>query len=193
MMGTGEFVGHDRGLTLAIATAAILAPALHILSDVIEWWTGGFSTLQLSLGFVAFLAVPFFMVGLYAVQRPRVGALALVGAVLYGASFIYFEHTTLYALAESTSDYAALWAKLGTLYTLHGGVMVVGAFLFGTATLRAGVLPRWTALVFLAGAGLNLLFAVIPVPEIVQVIGNDVRNVGLIGMGFFVLGSASKP
>lgn len=123
------------------------------------------------------------MVGLYAVQRPAISGFGLLGALLFGAAYIYFAHTALYALLDHTPDYETLWRKLGIVYTVHGAVMVLGGVLFGVAVVRAKVLPGWTGWVFLVGVVLNLLFAVIPVPDILQTLGSTARNIGLMGMG----------
>jgi hypothetical protein len=73
-----------------------------------------------------------------------------------------------------------------------------GGFLFGAAVLRAGQSPRLAALLSLAGLALNLLFALIPVPEIAQIVGGTLRNAGIVLMGLAVVGnlrqvSAGKP
>ncbi len=183
----------QRGLRRLIGAATVLGPGLHLLSDVLEWRHGGFSPGQLWMNYLGFLLIPFLMVGLYAVQRPRAGWGVLAGALLYGAAFIYFSFTTLYALSEHIADYAALWRKLGTLYTAHGGLMIVGGLLFAVASLRAGVLPRGAVLGFLVGVLLNLLFGLLPVPELWQTIGSTVRNVGLIGMGVALLTGEARP
>ncbi len=41
-------------------------------------------------------------------------------------AFVYFAHTTLLSLEESLPNYEVLWQKLGSVYTFHGGLMVVG-------------------------------------------------------------------
>jgi hypothetical protein len=177
----------ERPLRQLIGTAAIVGPGLHILSDVLEWVGGGFSPTQLWVNYIAFVLMPFLMVGLYAVQRPQAGWAVLWGALLYGTAFVYFSFTTLYALSEHIADYAALWQKLGALYTVHGGLMVVGGVLFAAASRQAGVLPRGAVLAFLAGLLLNLLFSLLPVPDLWQTIGSTVRNLGLVGMGAALL------
>jgi hypothetical protein len=176
-----------RRLRWLIGGAAVAAPALHVVTDIIEWTQQGFSALQLWLNYVAFLPMPVVLVGLYAVHQRAMSVLGLLGALLYGAAFVYFAHTTLYALAEGIPNYAALWARLGPVYTSHGAVMVVGGVLFGWAVLRADKFPRWTALVFLAGIALNLVLALLAAPEILQTIGSVARNCGLIGMGYATL------
>jgi hypothetical protein len=174
-------------LAIAVGIAALVAPALHVITDVLEWSHGGFSTAQLWLNYVAFLPMPWLLLGLHAVYEPRQNLLGLIGAGLYGVAFTYFAHTTLYALAEGIPTYEALWSRLGTLYTVHGAVMVLGGFLFVWSALLAGWRPRWPLLLFASGLSLNLLLALIPSPEILQTIGSAVRNSGLIAMGCALL------
>ena len=173
----------QRGLRQLIGAGAVLGPALHVLSDILEWTAGGFTPAQLWINYLAFVLIPFVMVGLYGAQRPDAGWMVLVGALLYGAAFIYFSSTTLYALSERIADYAELWRTLGVVYTLHGGVMIAGGVFFAVGSLWAGVLPRSAVLVFAAGLLLNLLFGLLPVPDLWQTIGSTLRNIGLIGMG----------
>jgi hypothetical protein len=171
---------------MTIAILAILAPALHLASDVMEWAGGGFSTAQLLINYLGFLLMPFMMIGLYSVysvQRRKIGWAGLAGAVLYSISFIYFAHTTLYALEERVRDYETLWNKLGVVYTFHGGLMVAGGLLFGFAVLKAGVFRRSAVIIFIAGILLNFLLSLLPLPEILQIVGSTLRNLGLMGIG----------
>ncbi|MCO6511753.1 MAG: hypothetical protein J5I65_13265 [Aridibacter famidurans] len=170
-----------------ISFGAILAPALHTFTDVVEWLAGGFTTEQLWLNYFAFLPVPIILIGLYAAQRPLISYLGLAGAILYGFAFVYFAHSTQFALTENIADYEALWDRLGTVYTANGAMMVVGGIAFGVASFRACVFPKWTSTLFLAGVFLNLLLSFLPVPEIMQTLGTALRNAGLIGMGWSLL------
>lgn len=177
-----------RTLHWVIAITAIIAPILHFLSDVLEWASGGFSRVQLLINYYAgFLPMPFLMLGLYIVQRPRIGWVGLIGSVLYGIAFIYFAHTTLYALEESIPDYETLWRKLGGVYTFHGGLMVVGGAMFGLDSLRTRVLWQGAIGLFVVGIILNLGLALLPLPDILQTLGSSVRNLGLITMGIGVM------
>ncbi len=63
-----------RSRTIVGATA-IICSAIYFASDVVELWTGGFSTAQLALTYIGEAAIPLFVIGLYAVQRPSIGAL----------------------------------------------------------------------------------------------------------------------
>jgi hypothetical protein len=170
-----------------VGLAAVVAPLLHSITDLIEWSQGGFSPGQLWLNYAAFLPMPALMIGLYAVQRPAIGQAGLWGALLYGGSFVYFAHTTLWALAEGAADYSILWGRLGPTYTIHGAVMVVGGLLFGAAAWRARAVPRVAAGLFLGGILLNLGLGLLPLPEILQAVGSGVRNAGLMLMGWHLL------
>lgn len=149
-----------------------------------EWSKGGFSQNQLLLNYAGFLPMPFLMIGLYAVQRPKIGWLGLTGAIIYGIAFIYFIHTTLLALEESFPNYEMLWHRLGTVYTFHGGLMIVGGLMFGFASLKAGILWQKGVILFIFGLLLNLVLTFLPLPDIFQTIGSTIRNLGLIGVGF---------
>jgi hypothetical protein len=181
-----------RNLVRLIGAVAVLAPGLHVASDVLEWLAHGFTPLQLWLSYLAFVAMPAVFLGLYAAQRPQIELFGLVGAIVYGAAFIYFAHTALYALAERIATYAALWARLGALYTLHGGLMILGGLLFGGASLRARRLPRWTVLAFLSGIALNLILGLLPTPDILQTAGSTLRNAGIMGMGYTLLAGRNE-
>jgi len=166
-------------LKIAVGIAAILAPVLHTLTDVMEWCHGGFSAVQLWLNYLAFLPMPWLLLGMYAAHSRRPNAIGPVGALLYGAAFTYFAHTTLYALAERIPTYEVLWSRLGKLYTFHGALMVLGGLMFAVSALRAGWLPRRALLLFAAGIAWNLVLALLPAPDILQTIGSALRNLGI--------------
>lgn len=176
-----------KTLLWIIALTAVVAPSLHLISDVLEWSGGGFSRVQLLINYAGFLPMPFLMIGLFAAQRPKIGWLGLIGAILYAIAFIYFTHTTLLALEENFANYELLWQRLGAVYTFHGGLMIVGGLLFGFYSLRAGVLWRKGIVLFIFGLLLNLIPTFLPLPEIVQIIGSSIRNFGLIGIGFVMM------
>lgn len=178
----------SRGaLHRVVGLAAVIAPALHSISDAIEWLQGGFSAPQLGLNYAAFLPMPWLLLGLMALHPRRPGASGLVGALLYGASFTYFAHTTLYAWSEQIGDYATLWQRLGAPYTFHGAVMVCGGLLFVGSAWQADWLPRPALGLFLAGLLVNAALGVLPSPEIFHTVGSAARNLGLMAIGYAVL------
>lgn len=113
--------------------------------------------------------------------------MSLTGAIAYGTSFIFFAGTTLYALVLKTNDYATLLEELGSIYTFHGGLMVIGGLLFGVAVVKARILPWWTGIALIVGVSLNLLFRLLALPDLTQIIGSIVRNIAFIGMGIAIL------
>ena len=174
-------------LSVVVGVAAIVAPILHSVTDAMEWYQHGFSRTQLWLNYVAFLPMPWLLLGMYAVRERQLGLSGLVGALLYGIAFTYFAHTTLYALASQAPTYEALWQQLGPAYTFHGALMVVGGLLFCMAALRAGGLPRLAVCLFGAGLLVNLVLALVPAPVILQTVGTAIRNAGLAGIGYAIL------
>jgi hypothetical protein len=184
---------NSSALAVLVGVVAVLSPLLHSVTDLMEWYQGGFSRTQLWLNYAAFLPMPWLLLGLHAVHRRDAGWLPLVGAVLHGIAFTYFAHTTLVALDEAVPTYESLWEKLGTTYTVYGGFMVVGGALFAIGALRARELPAVAIWLFASGLLLNLVLTVLPVPDIAQVLGTASRNAGLIGMGLAVLRSAREP
>jgi len=176
-----------KSLRWIIGTTAIAAPSLHLLSDLLEWLSGGFFPVQLLINYPAFMFMPFLMLGLYAIQQPRMGWVGLIGTVLYSIAFIYFAHTTLVALEHSISDYEMLLQQLGGVYTFHGGVMIIGGTMFGIDSLKAKVFSSRVIALFLIGISLNLAVALLPLPDILQILGSLLRNVGLIAMGITVI------
>ena len=177
----------SNSLRLAVGITALVAPCIHSITDAMEWHQHGFSTSQLWLNYVAFVPMSWLLLGLYAVHDPKPNAAGLIGALLYGAAFTYFAHTTLYALDEHVSTYEELWRRLGSMYIAHGALMVCGGLLFAWSALRAGWLPRLAVVLFLAGILANLVLSLLPTPDIFQTIGSAARNLGLMAMGYAVI------
>ena len=89
---------HRRGppikrslLIVVIDWTAIVAPLLHFITDTMEWYQGGLSPLQLWLNYLAFLPMPWLLLGIYAVRSEELGpaytvhgAAMVVGGLLFG-------------------------------------------------------------------------------------------------------------
>jgi hypothetical protein len=172
-------------LSMLIGLAAVVFSALYFISDLIELAEGGFSTAQLALTYAAESAIPLFVVGLYAMQRPWIGRLGFVGAVAYAYSFIFFTSTVVLALVDGTKDWDALNAQLGWWVTIHGVVMVIAGLAFGLAVIRAGVFPRWSGAALMAGVVLVAVSSALP--ALAQVASAGVRDLAFAGMGTSLL------
>ncbi|MCB0360030.1 MAG: hypothetical protein KDD44_10350 [Bdellovibrionales bacterium] len=175
-----------RELRLLVSVSAISAPVLHSLTDLMEWYQRGFSEAQLWLNYLAFLPMPWLLLGVYAVHNRDLGFPALFGALLHGIAFTYFAHTTLLALDSHVPTYDALWQQLGMEYTFYGALMICGGLLFSTRALCVGGLPKIWLSLFSLGLLLNLILAFLPVPDVFQTLGTAIRNTGLVGVGYSI-------
>jgi hypothetical protein len=182
-------------LAALVATAAVAFSALYFVSDVMELVQGGFSTPQLVLTYVAEAAIPVFVLGLYAVQRPHIGVLGLWGAVGYAYAYVFFTGTVLLALVDRSADWDTLVTELGPWVMVHGLLMVLAGSAFGVAVVRAKVLPRWTGTTLVAGVVLVALSSMLEgvLPDVAQTLCAGVRDLGFAGMGLALLkGPASS-
>jgi hypothetical protein len=90
-------------LPLLVGLATVAFTAVYLISDLIEVAQGGFSAFRLVLTYIGEAAIPLFVIGLYAVQRPRIGRLGFTGAIGYAYSYVFFTSTVVYARRCSQS------------------------------------------------------------------------------------------
>jgi hypothetical protein len=173
-----------------VALAAIVFSTVYLVSDVVEVVQGGFSTARLVLTYAAEAAIPLFVLGLYILQRPRIGRLGLFGAVSYAYSYVFFTGTVLYALVAHTPDYSALAKIFGSSMIVHGLVMLMGGLAFGAAVVRAGVLPRWTGVGLMAGV--VAVVAASGSPTWVRAAAEALPAAAFTGMGWAALTHAGR-
>jgi hypothetical protein len=123
------------------------------------------------------------LTGLYARQVNEAGWLGLAGYVLFSLSwafnfaFIFTEAFVMPPLASVAPQFVAAFmtiasgqqagdVNIGSLPTLYavfcGGGYMLGGLLFGIATFRAGVLPRWAAALLALTAALTPAAALLP-------------------------------
>jgi hypothetical protein len=173
-----------------VGLAAISFSAAYLISDLIEVAQGDFSTFRLFLTYVGEAAIPLFVIGLYALQRPRIGRLGLLGAVAYAYSYVFFTSTVVYALTAGTRNYKALVDVFGAWMTVHGLIMLVGGLAFGLAVVRARVLPRWTGVCLMVGV--VLVVTASGLPNIARTVAAAVPTAAFTGMGFALLGGRGQ-
>lgn len=118
------------------------------------------------------------LAGLYARQVNEAGWLCLAGYLLFS---LFFAHTIAFAFTEAfvlpllateaptfVESFLGIFSGypgemdlgvLPALYALAGFGYVLGGLLFGIATFRAGILPRWAAGLLAVGAVLPILLS----------------------------------
>jgi hypothetical protein len=121
------------------------------------------------------------MAGLYARQAEKVGWLGLAGFILFSLwlviimGFSFVEAFVLPRVATTDPAFVRGWlgmftgdaskvdlGALPTLWTLTGPLYMLGGLLFGIATLRAGILPRWSGALLAAGTLLSPVAGLLP-------------------------------
>jgi hypothetical protein len=121
--------------------------------------------------------------GLYARQVKAAGWLGLAGYLLFSLfyaltiGFTFAEAFILPLLATEAPKFvegflgiingSASEVNLGalpTLFLLNGLLYVLGGLMFGIATFRAGILPRWAAGLLAVGAVAPFVLALLPHP-----------------------------
>jgi hypothetical protein len=148
---------------------------------VLESLQGGFSPTQLVLTYTAEAAVPVFLFGLYAVQRPYIGGLGLLSAIgsSYAYAYVFFTGTVLLALVHARDR--------GQLGVGHSARAARGAGLLshrrgGAASRGAAALDRRRP-----------ARPVTPLPGAVQTLSTGVRDLAFVGMGLSLLTCPRPP
>lgn len=144
----------------------------------------------------------FGLTGLYARQAERVGKTGLVGFVLafIGVTLLVsalvieaFVVSVISSEAPRLLDASGpLFAgPLGVFFLLAGVSFALGAVLLGAATVRAGVLPRFSAPPLIVGAPLLAFWP--PLPHLAGVTGGVLVGIGFAWMGYAVWASERVP
>jgi hypothetical protein len=121
------------------------------------------------------------MAGLYARQAKKIGRLGLAGFAIFSLwlvlimGFSFVEAAILPRIATSDPRFVDGWFRmltgsastvnlgaLSTLWTLTAPIYMVGGLLFGVATFRARILPRWAGALLAAGTVLAPVAGLLP-------------------------------
>jgi hypothetical protein len=182
------------GVALMAALPLFLAgESIHPPSEAVQYLVLPTYPIAHALDLAAFLLVLFAMPGLYARQSERAGRLGLLGFVLtmlflvgsaellmweaFGAPRLAADPATSYLVMPGVPRGPAggvmANGALGGVgrYAVLGAFTVVAPIVFGIATWRARVYPRWAGILQIAGVVLLPLFVLV--------------QVGLSRVGFF--------
>jgi len=133
--------------------------------------------------------------GVYARQAHAAGWLGLAGYLLFSLwlvlifAFTFFEVFVLPLLATEAPTFAAGFlgiftgaaemnvGLLAALWGLSDALFALGGLVFGIATFRAGILPRW------AGGALTIAIILAPVSALLP---NELRPLVAVPIGFAI-------
>ena len=148
-MPSSNLVRTGGGLASAAAGILLLLGHLLDLGGDLEYGTvlGG-------LVLTTHVVLVFALVSLYAAQAEHSGLLGSLGMVLSVVGTTLVSGIVLVEIAGASGAEVeeVLGAGLpGTLVLLGGLAFLFGLILFGVATMRAGVVPRWAGLLLIVG------------------------------------------
>jgi hypothetical protein len=135
------------------------------------------------------------LTALYLRQRQQAGLLGFVGYVLqsfgiaWAVGFLFAQVFVLNQLGPDQTS-AAIAGPLGLAALATLVTVTLGAILFGAATIRAAVFPKWAAVLFVAGfvvaAGAPVL------PRLVAAAGEFLISASLLWLGFSLLAAGRQ-
>lgn len=135
------------------------------------------------------------LAALYLRQREESGVLGLIAYALQSfgmALMIGFLFTQAFVLAgfDAAQRTAVLAGPTGLATVIALAIVTMGAVLFGIATLRAGVFPKWAALLLMIG------FVMAPVgafvPRLIKSTGEFILSAGLIGLSYALVSDVAR-
>ena len=146
------------------------------------------------MAFLVAILTPLVLVGLFVHQRHHLGMAGLIGLLLSVAGMLVylgfqfdlaFVWPTLAHEAPGLLDFDGPMFRAPSYAFVHfwmGPVTTVGVLVFGIATYRARVFPRWSAVLFIIGMTLTqgMLFP----PLILRLIGSLPGALALTAMGY---------
>ena len=135
------------------------------------------------------------LAALYFRQRAASGVFGLIAYAVQSfgmALVIGFLFTQAFVLSglDAAQRAAVLAGPTGVATVISLAIVTVGAVLFGIATLRAGVFPKWAALLLMIG------FIMAPIgafaPHLVKSLGEVILSIGLIGLSYALVSGAAE-
>jgi hypothetical protein len=181
MMITSSRLFRWAGLAAIVAGLCyVLVGLFHPLNALASVTTSTWAFVHVLACTMAFLGL-FGMAGLFVRQAEEAGWLGLVGFVMFSLwlglvlSFSFVETFVLPILAtEAPKVVVGLMqmftgpvtdinlGALPTLWLVSGPLYILGGLVFGIATFRAGVLPRWAGALLAAGTASAPIAALFP-------------------------------
>lgn len=170
--------------------AGIAAGVLNIIVEFVP------DTLGTQLGLVVVLLALWGLTGLYLRQRQASGLIGFIGYVVNSLGLalfvgILFPQVFILPALDPAAVERLFSGPFLTAFMVSLDIFVVGAILFGVATIRAGVFSKWAAGLYLVGF-LPLLAAFF-IPDIIVSIGEVVASIGIIWLSYGLWSGAREP
>ncbi len=138
------------------------------------------------------------LVAIYIPQSEAAGTFGLVGFVLafagtvLGSGVLFSDTFIAPSLAVVAPEFleggpTEVYGVFG--FVLFASLFVLGWVLFGVATLRARVYPRWAAVLLIVGWVIAPLPVIVPLPELLIAL---VRYGAVMWLGFFLLSGKGR-
>ena len=146
---------------LGSGLVSIVAGALLVAGHLFDFGSpvGTGAVIGKSLILIAHLLTIFALIGIYAAQVTRMRLVGHVGMVLSVLGTALVSGVVLVEIAAASGaevEAVLVGGVAGMLATLAGLAFFVGLILFGIATMRAAMFPRWAGLLLIVG---DLVFA----------------------------------
>jgi hypothetical protein len=155
------------------------------------------------MAYLAAILTPFVMIGLFAHQRHQLGWVGVAGLLLSVAGmllYLGFQFDLAFVWPVLAQEVPGLLDFEGPMFRapsysfVHfwmGPVTTVGVLVFGIATYRARVFPRWSAVLLIIG--MILTQGMLLPPLILRLIGSIPAALALTAMGYRQAKGSSAP
>jgi hypothetical protein len=197
-MTTSKLQVWGGALTAIVGALLVLFGVLPILmlptsEPLIQWVLDPDWSLLNGLALIMTILSPLALISIYSKQVEASGRLGLIGFLMaYIGSILFssvqFDEAILWRIfaeqAPALLDTAGPMftdPDFSTVYLIMGVLYILGFILFGAATMRGGVFPRFAALMLILGV--PLFASGVFLPQILRTIGAILAGASFIWMG----------
>jgi len=203
-MSTAKLIRWSGLISILTGVLYAIAALLHPVGEDLAAFTSPNWIPAHLVYWIAAMLMLFSLIGLYARQAEKAGWLGLVGFVLalIGTAFvgtIFVIVSTVVPLVAAEAP--ALFERAATPPTASVLIVAlgygVGYILFGVATMRAGILPRWSGLLLIIGVAFFMISESAPfvrnLSHVIVTAGDVMFGLGLVWMGYALWSEKRKP
>jgi len=165
---------------------SIISAVLVLLFGLLQM--GGPNLLEWVFSVLFFVILVFAMIGLYAAQVEQSSWLGLVAFVLSALGAMLMSTENLLSIAElsgvgGAQAVEAFYSTTVPLVVIAGLSFFGGQLLFGIASLRADVFPRWAGILLSVGAVVAFV-GILALPPLALLLGTILLASALAWMGW---------